>query len=220
MKDKKFKKMKNTMIIFCALAMFATTVSCGQNGTDSSNNIACNISAFTSLIQDDIRPALGNDANFISFTIASEDVQYRVGYAVIVDGVRTNTLLHEYDPIHDSDWGNFRCSILVTDGFFSGDAVLRFGMSFEGGGSTRSPYPLELPIMTGFTYDVRPERFAKTLNIGEEIVLAVFSGSSDNSGVRGIGLYGFDECKTIDEAMNSPDLSNNPINLIFYVSAV
>ena len=199
-----------------------SVVGCGQSGDRASGGTVCTISDFTTEIHEYIRPALGHDANFFSFTVEPGDFCYDVGYAVIEEGVRTDYIQHTFDPTDEyyiENSADSRFSFLMTGGVFTGEDKLRFGMAFDNGSYTRPEVDMELPNLSGFAFSVRPERFKKSIVVGEEIVLAYFVGSIDG-GVHGIDIGRFDQYKTIGEAMSDPDVSDNPFHLIFYVSAV
>ena len=75
------------ILIFINILMMLIVVGCGQSGDRASGGAVCTISDFTTEIHEYIRPALGHDANFFSFTVEPGDFYFDVGYAVIEEGV-------------------------------------------------------------------------------------------------------------------------------------
>ena len=205
--------MKKILIIICIFMLSAA--GCGQSGNQMSHDAACTISDFTTEISEPVQ--LAPDARFISFAVTSGTSRYKVGYAVISDGVRKDNIVYTQDPASIK----IGFSFLMAGDFYNNNVMMNYGMYVD---TWESPFmeefPLELPALMGMGAAVRPEAFNQTLSKGEEIVLAVFAGSLFESSVRAIDLGKFDQYKTIDEAMSSPEILDNPFNLIFYVSAL
>ena len=200
-------KKKKILIIVCALFMISA-VGCGQV-VDGNSYV---ISGFTT-------ESPGNIYNPFTFSVASKGLpEYSIDCVIIIDGERRDVNLFTRDVSGEFEAGKIDFSVAVIGDFFDGNVTLVYDSSVEGEAFARQ-IPLEIPALSGVGCDMRKEIFKKTLNAGEEMALAVYAGSVDGY-VRSISLRRFDQYKTIDEAMEDEEITDNSFNLIIYASAI
>ena len=207
---------KPLLILLCI--MFVISVA-GCGGDDGMDGAVALINGYTTSLPKDIRaPA---NANFFGFRIEAmgDRFGYRVGYAIVENGVRTDTIVYSYTPTGVDDFKITNCSFILAGNFFEGNLRLQHMQSGDGWSYTGDTVTLEINPLSGYTILTRRSDFEATLLIGDDLVLACAIGSADNETLRPTSLEIFDGYRTIDEALVNPAKADRPFLLIFYISA-
>jgi hypothetical protein len=215
--------MKKVFVLILIGIIAVSGAGCKQVSGSDSDSIVCEISAYTTVLPSNVEAALPN-AEFLYFNVNPKEYghDYKIGYALIVDGERTDNILYHFDSTGEQNLTDTEISFLLTGSFFEENPVGLSHAMITGGTTTGGDIFIEMPKLTGYAPLMRPENYRAFLHEGEELVLACFVGSmADNGRLRATAIGIFDEYGTIDEAMkNSDNLQDNPVHLIFYITAL
>jgi hypothetical protein len=202
------------LLLLCALPIILLS-GCGDDNGDS----IARISDYTTIVPRDVTtPA---NSRFVGFNIQSRDerIGYSIGYAVIVNGIRTDHILFEFDPATMAQFSSTSCSFVISGNFFGEHISIVHRQFGEGWSYISDSIMVEVPALTGNNILTRPVDFEAALRQGDDLVLAAAIGSAEGEVFRPIEIDFFDNFRTIEEAMNDQNMEDRPFLLIFYISA-
>ena len=205
------------IILLLLVFGFIFTTGCGGGGVEGA---VVTLSGFTTSAPRDSN-ARATD-RFFGFTAEAEGDRYgyRIGYAVVIDGERTDHILYSFTPTPNDDFKNTTCSFILSGNFFDEFVRLQHIQSGDGWSYNSDTMQINLPILSGYTVLTRPNDFEHLLLFGDDLVIASVIGATGNETLRPTTLDVFDQYRTIDEALTNPNKRDRPFLLIIFISAI
>ena len=213
--NKILKYSKPVIILVCVLSI-AFTAGCNK----TIEGAVASITGYTTSPPKDI--SVPTKSNYIGFKVeaAGDRYGYRIGYAIVENGIRTDTILYSFNPTPQNDFKLTKCSFILSGNFFDEFIKLQHIQSGDGWDYVSDTIEIPLPVLSGYTLLTRGSDFESMLLIGDDLVLACVVGSVENETLRPTTLEVFDLYRTINEALTDPAKADRPFLLIFYISAI
>ena len=205
------------VILLVLVFGFIFTTGCGGGGVEGA---VATISGFTTSAPKDVSVKASDSFFGFSAEAAGDRYGYRIGYAVVENGVRTDHIIYTFTPTPNDDFKNTTCSFVLSGNFFDEYVKLQHIQSGDGWSYVGDTTQIHLPILSGFTILTRPNDFEHLLLFGDDLVIASVIGATGNEVLRPTTLDVFDQYRTIDEALTNPSKADRPFLLIFFITAI
>jgi len=214
---KQLIKFGKPIILFLLVFGFIFTSGCGGGGVEGA---VATVSGFTTSAPKDVN-ARATD-RFFGFSVEAEGDRYgyKIGYAIVENGVRTDHVLYSFTPTPNDDFKNTSCTFILSGNFLDEFVKLQHIQSGDGWSYNSDVIQINLPVLSGFMVLPRANDFEHLLLFGDDLVIASVIGATGGETLRPTTLDVFDQYRTIDEALTNPSKADRPFLLIFYISAI
>ena len=207
---------KLILVILCAL-MIVVAAGCGDKGPPE--GAVAIINNYSTSPPKDL--SVSARASYFGFDVEaiSDRFGYRIGYAVIIGGDRTDYIMYSFEPSPVEDFKITKCGFIIGGNFNSGEVTIQHIQSGEGWSYTSDVIDVEIPELTGNLRLVRNNDFENMLLVGDDLVLWGVIGSVNNEPLRPTTIELFDGYRTLYEALANPAKADRQFLLLFYVTA-
>ena len=211
------KVLGKLILILLCISMIVIAAGCGDDGPDEGS--VAFINGYTKSPPKDMN--VSAKASFFGFDVEalSDRFGYRIGYAIVVNGERTDSTMYSFEPSPVEDFKFTTCGFIIGGNFNAGQITIQHIQSGEGWAYTSDVIEIEIPELTGNLQLVRSSDFESTLLVGDDLVLWGVIGSVNNEPLRPTTIEIFDGYRTIYEALNNPAKADRQFLLLFYITA-